>query len=140
MISLNATFIVQVVNFLLLMWILNRLLFRPILKSLEEREGRIRRHQENMKNFVSQAQEAKEGYGASMERAQAEAAKAKEMIVREGTGDAEKTVKRVLTEAEKSLAETRAAVARDAEKAREEFGRLSKEISLKIYHKVLGVE
>jgi F-type H+-transporting ATPase subunit b len=140
MISLNATLIVQVVNFLLLMWILNRLLFGPILKSLGEREGRIKRHQENMKDLASRAQEAKEGYGASMERAQAQAAKAKEMIVQEGAGDAEKTVKRVSTEAEKSLAETKAAVARGAEKARGEFGGLSKEISLKIYRKVLGME
>lgn len=41
MISINFTLVVQVINFLVLMWLLNRILFRPIFKVIEEREGFI---------------------------------------------------------------------------------------------------
>ena len=40
MLQLNSTLFLQIINFLLLMWILNRLLFRPFLKMVEEREAK----------------------------------------------------------------------------------------------------
>jgi F-type H+-transporting ATPase subunit b len=35
------TVIAQVINFLLLVWLLKRFLYKPILKAIDEREGKI---------------------------------------------------------------------------------------------------
>lgn len=46
MISINATLFLQIVHFLILMFILNRLMFRPVLRIIHERN----RHIEDEKN------------------------------------------------------------------------------------------
>jgi len=138
MISLNATFIIQVVNFLLLMWALNRLLFRPILKNLEEREERIERLAKNTEALSLQAKETKKEHEKKVRQAQTEALEEKEKARSESAGEAERFVKKALSEAERGLAEARGLIAREAEKARREFGELSREISVEIYRKILG--
>ena len=39
MISINATLVIQIVQFLILVFIINRLMFQPILRLIEERAG-----------------------------------------------------------------------------------------------------
>ena len=140
MISLNATLFIQVVNFLLLMWILNRLLFGPIVRAIEEREEKIRRLLKNTEEISSRAQGVKEDYEKKMKQAHVKAFEAKEKERTEGVEGAERAVKKALSEAEKSLTETRGVITLEAEKAREEFGGLSQEISREIYRKILGVQ
>ena len=41
MISINATLVIQVIHFLILAYILNRLLFRPVMKLMDDRDGHI---------------------------------------------------------------------------------------------------
>ena len=139
MISLNATLFIQVVNFLLLMWILNRLLFGPIVRAIEEREEKIRRLLKNTEEISSQAQGVKEDYEKKMKQAHVKAFEAKEKVRTGGVEEAERAVKKALSEAEKSLTETRGVVTLEAERAREEFGSLSQEISREIYLKILGM-
>ena len=140
MISLNATLFIQVVNLLLLMWILNRLLFGPIVRAIEEREEKIRRLLKNTEEISSQAQSVKEDYEKKMKQAHVKAFEAKEKERTEGVEGAERAVKKALSEAEKSLTETRGVVTLEAERAREEFGSLSQEISREIYRKILGMQ
>jgi len=140
MISLNATLFIQVVNFLLLMWILNRLLFGPIVRAIEEREEKIRRLLKNTEEISSRAQGVKEDYEKKMKQAHVKAFEAKEKVRTEGVEGAERAAKKALSEAEKSLTETRGVVTLEAERAREEFGSLSQEISREIYRKILGMQ
>jgi F-type H+-transporting ATPase subunit b len=140
MISLNATLFIQVVNFLLLMWILNRLLFGPIVRAIEEREEKIRRLLKNTEEISSRAQGVKEDYEKKMKQAHVKAFEAKEKVRTGGVEEAERAVKKALSEAEKSLTETRGVITLEAEKAREEFGGLSQEISREIYRKILGTQ
>ena len=140
MISLNATLFIQVVNLLLLMWILNRLLFGPIVRAIEEREEKIRRLLKNTEEISSRAQGVKEDYEKKMKQAHVKAFEAKEKVRTGGVEEAERAVKKALSEAEKSLTETRGVVTLEAERAREEFGSLSREISREIYRKILGMQ
>jgi F-type H+-transporting ATPase subunit b len=40
-INVNFTLIIQVINFIFLMWFLNKFLFKPVLKTLDERDKKI---------------------------------------------------------------------------------------------------
>jgi F-type H+-transporting ATPase subunit b len=138
MISLNATLIVQVVNFLFLMWALNRLLFRPILRNLEEREEKIHQLTKNSENLSLQAKDVREEYEKRIEQARIRALEEKDKVRSSGTEEAERMVKRALSEAERGITETRRAIMQAAETARREFSDLSSEISYEIYRKILG--
>lgn len=56
MIELNWTFFVQIFNFLLLMFVLNKILYKPILRVLDEREERIVGGQEKAKKLLEESQ------------------------------------------------------------------------------------
>ena len=55
MINLDTTLIIQMINFLVLLWILNRFLFKPILDLLDERRGRVQESEERVQNLEAQA-------------------------------------------------------------------------------------
>jgi len=138
MIGLNATLIIQVVNFLFLMWALNRLLFKPILNNLKEREERVNRPRKSAEALSLRTKGVQEEYEQTIGQAQAEAFSGKEKERMDGLEKAGVVVKRALSEAERGLAETREVIKQEAERAREEFGGLSEEISREICHKILG--
>ena len=52
MIEINFTLIIQMINFFLLILILNKILYKPILKILEEREQRIEGQQQQAKKTI----------------------------------------------------------------------------------------
>ncbi len=51
MISINATLVVQVIHLLILTFILNRLMFRPILKLVDERTQYVKDTNDEIKNL-----------------------------------------------------------------------------------------
>lgn len=57
MISINATLFIQLINFLLLVFILNRLMFRPILNVMSERTNHIDEAKSKMTNIKAETGE-----------------------------------------------------------------------------------
>ena len=51
MINVNATLVVQIINFLILIFIINRILFRPIMDIVEKRSAKIKNEEERLKNL-----------------------------------------------------------------------------------------
>jgi len=67
MISINATLVLQVVHLLLLVFILNRLMFKPILKLVNERTGYMEKSKTEIRDLETEAERLKEEY-LSLER------------------------------------------------------------------------
>ncbi|MFC1863260.1 ATP synthase F0 subunit B [Thermodesulfobacteriota bacterium] len=57
MISINATLFIQLINFILLVFILNRLMFRPILEILSERANHLDEAKSKMTNIEAETEE-----------------------------------------------------------------------------------
>jgi F-type H+-transporting ATPase subunit b len=53
MVEINLTIVIQVVQFLILLFILNRILFRPISQAIEERDGKIAEARINMNHEIA---------------------------------------------------------------------------------------
>jgi F-type H+-transporting ATPase subunit b len=73
MISINATLVLQVIHFLVLAFILNKLLFQPVLKIIDERKQHLEKTKAEIDNikektiqlektFLSTANEARKGF------------------------------------------------------------------------------
>ena len=116
----------QVINFLLLLYLLNRFLFKPVLKLLDEREARIRKGLEDAEAAAHDRELAKAEREAAMDEARKEAqamiARATKIaddsraeILAEAKEQAEKVTTRareeITAEKEKAMAELRAQVA-----------------------------
>jgi F-type H+-transporting ATPase subunit b len=116
----------QVINFLLLLYLLNRFLFKPVLKLLDERESRIKKGLEDAEaaardRELAQAEreaaldEARKEAQAMIARATKIADDSKAEILAEAKAQAEKVTARateeITAEKDRAMAELRATVA-----------------------------
>jgi len=75
MITINVTLIVQVIQFLIFVFILNRLMFRPLLKVINEREGYTQKTKGEIKDFEIKIGQLKEEFVSKEGAARKDAAK-----------------------------------------------------------------
>jgi F-type H+-transporting ATPase subunit b len=126
----------QVINFLLLLYILNRLLFKPLLARMDERSAKISKGLEDAETAARDRELARAEREAAVSEARKEAANVianankiatdtRDEILTKARADAEKVTERareeITAEKEKAMAELRAEV---ADLALEAAGRL----------------
>ena len=92
MISINATLIVQVVNLLILIWILNKILFKPILRIMEEREQKITESNAEMERLRVDAAEKAQAIEAQMKQARREASAKKDEVCSRASVEAQRII------------------------------------------------
>ncbi len=97
------TFGAQVVNFLILVWLLKRFLYGPILKAIDDREQRIAARLQS----AAKREEAAEAARQSYENRQAELAHLKETLVSEAAAEVEAWKRKALQEAREEVAAAR---------------------------------
>ncbi|MGI6092381.1 MAG: F0F1 ATP synthase subunit B [Veillonellaceae bacterium] len=144
MIELNATLIAQIINFLLLVAILTKLAYKPLMKALEERKNRIEASIDQADRAQKEAEELKRQYQEQLAKARAEA----QNIVEKATRLAEQTKDEILTAARaehaKLLKEAQDEISRERERAlselRGEVVALSMAAATKIIEKNLDAE
>ena len=78
-----TTFILEMVNFLVLVWILKRFLYQPVLKVIAERQARIQAGLEQARQSQQQADQVRSQYENRLAEWQAEKQAAREALQRE---------------------------------------------------------
>jgi F-type H+-transporting ATPase subunit b len=73
LIEINFTVLIQAFNFFLLLVILNKILYKPLLKVLEEREQRIDGQQQQAKKIIEDGQVLQDDYNKKLYDAKIEA-------------------------------------------------------------------
>lgn len=74
MISINATLVLQVIQFLILVFILNRLMIQPTLKVIQKRGGFIEKTKEEIKGIELETERLREEFINIQDNARSEAA------------------------------------------------------------------
>ncbi len=97
----------QIVAFIGLIWILNRLLYRPIRRTLDERARRIREGMEEAERAREQAARAEEEYRARLEEARRQAQAITDEAREQGRLEREKIVEQARAEAQRFLEDAR---------------------------------
>ncbi len=110
MVDLNATLIAQIINFLLLVAILARFAYKPLMQALEDRKNRIASDLQAAEQERTGAEQLRKEYQDQLAEARVQA----QVIV-------EKAVKQAEQEAQQQLQEVRAQIDRDKKLAREEI-------------------
>lgn len=129
---------IQGVIFLFVLWFLGRVLFRPILKILQERE-------EKTEGFLNQADEAGkraektlEQYNEKFRQAKKEALDLKRKLVLEGTEQKEAIFNQAKKEARGFLEEMRGNIAKEAEATRKTLRQQVESLGQIMAEKALG--
>lgn len=98
--------IAQIFNFLVLLWILNRFLYKPILKLFKERSSKIEDGIKTAENLKKQAAEAEQRHKQYLDEARKEAHRIIEQATKLGDEEKKKIIEMANEEARKIVDKT----------------------------------
>lgn len=140
MIEINQSLIIQIVNFIIFLWILNYLIFKPIVRVLNERHQRIEGTTETARLMEADIEKKLEEYEARIQEAKGQAATEKEHVRKQGENAAKEIVEKARTEMARDIPIIRKQIANDADRVRRELEKKAQEMAREIACRVLGRE
>lgn len=138
MINLDLAFVIQLINFLLLMMVLNILLYRPIRKVIAERVGEIAAARKKAVDVDREVQEQVAAYEARMREVKSTVSQERAELKKEALQEEAVLIEKARTEAAGSLEAIKAKVAKEASDARAILQEQARALSQDICEKVLG--
>lgn len=138
MVELNATLIAQIINFLILVFILKKLFYKPVFQAMADRQARIAGNLEAADRERGAAEELKREYQEQLAQARTQA----QAIVEKATKLAEQTKDEIVQEARaehaRLLKEAQEEIARERERAVAEMRNEVVALSIAAAGKVIG--
>jgi F-type H+-transporting ATPase subunit b len=138
MVSLDYTTLVQIANFVLLMFILNTLLYKPILGVIERRKEQMEKSDGEVKRLRQEVEQKLAEYEEKVRLAKLEAMEQRNAIVKEGADLAKSTIEAVRSEIPVLMEQFSVKMGREVDTARAILRSQSRKISIEIAEKVLG--
>lgn len=138
MVEINLTIIIQVVQFLILVYFLNRLLFKPTTQTMKERQSKIVAWEEKARALQERARAKIASYEKELKEAKAKAQEEQKRISIELSQQEEKRLQALFDEAAQMVAATKQAVKEETERLRQELRQQAQEMSQMVTEKVLG--
>lgn len=138
MINLDIAFVFQVVNFLVLMLVLNLFLYKPIRKMLADRAAEVAGAKLRAAEVDKDVQEKMALYEARLREVKAQAGEERAALKKEAMAEEAAVLEKARKEATDTLATIKNKVAKEAADAREVLHGQARTLSLEICEKVLG--
>lgn len=138
MINIDFAFVIQAVNFAVLLLVLNIFLFRPIRKVMAERAGEIDGNRARAAGLDQEVQEKVALYEARLRDVKAKAGEEKGKVKKEALAEEAAIVEKARKEATEALATIKNRVAKEAADAKELLREQARALSREICEKVLG--
>lgn len=137
-ITLNKALFMQFVNFVLLLFILNALLFRPIRQALKKREEKIREDRGDAERLTQEAEVRLNEWNKGLEEAKKAGLEKQEQLRKSAKDDERVIISKMREEVEAHLKKIRAEMEKDIEAARATLKTEAETFSLEIAEKILG--
>ena len=138
MINLDLTFIIQLVNFLVLVLILNVFLYKPIRRVLADRATELNGARERAAEVDRDVQEKVALYEARLREGKAGANGERDVLKKAAQAEESAVLEKARKEAADTLATIKEKVAKEAADAKELLREQARGLSLEICEKVLG--
>ena len=117
-ISLNMTFFLQAINFIILAFILYRVLFKPLTIFVQKRAEGIQQSLEEAKRAREDVARARAEYEESLKTARQEAAALRQRMDREMTEERERLVQQSREEANRLITQARSEIEQEVRRAK----------------------
>jgi F-type H+-transporting ATPase subunit b len=118
LINLNITILIQVINFLILILLLSKLLFKPLTKFMADRSEGIARSLTEAKAARESAAKAHEEYQACIRETQKEVAAIREQVQREIEAERQRLLQASREEAQSLVASAKAEIEAETRRAK----------------------
>ena len=137
LINVDKSLIVQIVNFLILLFILQRLLYKPFLAKMEERTVAIKTALEQAQAARAETARQLEENEARLRAAYAEAAAIREQALREAAEESRKHIAAAQAQARKLVDDTKAQLDAEVRRARDELRREVSDLAIAVAEKLV---
>ncbi len=129
----DISLVYQMINFLVLLFVLNLVLYKPIRNVLLARKAKI----EGMQNGAEKAQSdlvaGEDAYNSGLKQARSKGLKSKEAFIEEASKEEKEIIDRINKKAQANLADIKTQVAQETEQARKAL-----EAEVEVYAKAIG--
>ncbi|MGD8450170.1 MAG: ATP synthase F0 subunit B [Desulfobacterales bacterium] len=132
------TLFVQIANFLVIIWVLNIILFRPIRNILIQRKEKITSLEQNIETSDSKAKEKNEAFDSGIRDARSKALNEKNALLQEAAEQEKEIIDKINQKAQADLAEVRKKIAKDAEAVSASLQKEIDSFASAIGEKILG--
>jgi len=137
LISLDKSLIVQMINFVILLAVLSRLLYKPLLAKMEERTGAIKKALDEAQAARGEAAKQQEENATRLRTAYAEAQAIRAAALKEAADEQRKLVDAARREAQQLVETAKAQTDADIRRAREELRREVSELATAVAEKLV---
>jgi len=137
LINLDKSLIVQVINFIILLIILQRFLYKPLLAKMEERTAAIKRSLDEAQAARAEAVRQQEENAAQLRAAYAEAATIRDKALREAEEAGRKQLEAAQAQSRKLVEDTKAQLDTEIRRARDELRRETTDLALAAAEKLV---
>ncbi len=132
------TMFVQMGNFILLIFVLNAILYKPIRQILIERKKKIQGYKEGIETLQQDASESEKSFQAKVSEARQQGVREKEALKQTGQEEEKQITDEINRKAQAELEAVRVQIAKDAEIARRGLEKEIEVFSGTIVEKILG--
>ncbi|HPD19998.1 MAG TPA: ATP synthase F0 subunit B [Candidatus Pacearchaeota archaeon] len=130
--------VIQGIIFLVVLWVLNKILFKPILKILHDREEKTEGFLNQADQIEEKAENTLEQYNKKIRQARKEALEIKRKLILEGAEKREAAIDKARKEAQGFLEEMRRNIAEEAEQTKKALHQQVDAIGQIMAQKALG--
>ncbi len=121
LISLDWSLLIQAFNFLLLLFLLSKLLYKPLLAKMDERSQAIQKSLDEAQAARAQAQKEREEHLAKIQAAHAEAQQIRAEALKDAADEQRRLVEAAKAEAGRLVTSARQEMDQDVRRARQEL-------------------
>lgn len=137
LISIDKSLIVQFVNFFILLFILQRLLYKPFLAKMQERTTAIKASLDQAQAARAEAVRQQEENEAKLRAAYTEAASIREQALKEAGEESRRHIESAQAQARRLVDDTKAQLDGEIRRAREELRREVSDLSVAVAEKLV---
>lgn len=114
MIAIDGSVFIQIVNFLLLIWVLNIVLYKPIRRIVIQRKDKVQGLEEGIQTFSMDAIEKGDAFDAGIREARTRGLKEREKFLQEASAEEKEIIREINERAQADLAKVREKISKDA--------------------------
>ena len=134
----NWSFLLQMANFVFLIWVLNLILYKPIRNVLKQRKEKVTGLEQHIEAFQKDASDKEEAFHAGLRSARVKGLEQKENLLAAAADEEKKIITEINDKAQDDLSQVRAQIAKDVEVARKSLLKEVDSFAENIGEKILG--
>ncbi len=138
MVSVDYSVIVQIINFILLVWLMNIVLYKPIRSILAQRKRNISAFEQGIRSSEESVIEKEEAFTSGIREARAKGLLIKDTLLDEASSEERRVIDEISKKAQANLAEVREKIAADASVVKESLQKEVDVFATQISEKILG--